>query len=314
MGTSAFAVPVLVELFRNSVELIAAVTQPDRPKGRRLHLQPPPVKLKCIELGISVLQPEKIRTAAFYDQLQSMNLDLIVTASYGKILTARHLGIPKFGIINVHASLLPELRGAAPINWAIIRGQSRTGISIMKTGEGIDTGPVLAQEIVKIEPGETAGTLEPKLALAGARLLVEILPDIISERILPASQDENQATYAPQLTPGVCMIDWQRDAVSIDRLVRGLSPEPGAFTFCRDNRIKIYEARVHAGLEAQSEAGTIIEITKGSGMLVQTGCGILECLEVQPASKSRMRGDQLIGGRHCRIGDALRQRTQQEMR
>jgi methionyl-tRNA formyltransferase len=305
MGTSSYAVPIIENLVLNQFEILSVVTQPDKPAGRRLNLKPSPVKIFAQEHGLKIYQPLKIRTEEVYQYLESMDPDLIITASYGKILTSRHLECPRYGVLNVHASLLPLLRGAAPVHWAIIRGFNCSGVTIMRTNEGMDTGPIVAQISVDIKKNDTMETLEKRLASAGAQLLVDSIEDYLEGKLRPVEQNHAQATYAPKLVSSDGLIDWNASAIEIDNLIRGLSPEPGAFTFLQDSRMKIYFSRVIDDSSRDAEPGSIIECINGSGVSVQTGCGLLEIMEVQPASRARIRGDQLIQGRYARPGDRL---------
>jgi methionyl-tRNA formyltransferase len=262
------------------------------------------LRLKTVQTRchLPIVQPEKIRTGDFYDKLQSLNPDLIVTSAYGKILTRRHLSIPNMGVLNVHASLLPKWRGAAPIHWSILNGDIETGVTIMKTDPGMDTGPIVSKRSITVEPRDTMGMLERKLAIIGGELLIETIPGYLSGVHVPVPQDHDAATYAPKVTPQDALIDWNTSAVQIERLIRGFNPAPGAYSFVGGNRIKFHFAEVIDLPETDKKPGSVLGKIHSKGFLMQTGKGILLCLEVQPASKKSMRGDLLFQGRYIDTG------------
>lgn len=231
MGTPEFAVPSLEALLRSDDHVVGVVSQPDRPKGRGQQLVAPPVKLVAERAGIPVLQPLKIRTPEFLQALTSWQPDLIAVAAYGRILHTPILTLPPKGCVNVHGSLLPKYRGAAPIQWAVINGETETGITTMLMDEGMDTGPMLLQERLGIMKDDTAGTLAPRLAELGGRLLVETIAQLKAGTLMPKKQDDGQATMAPLLKKEDGLIDWTMSAASLANRVRGLSPWPGAYTF-----------------------------------------------------------------------------------
>lgn len=305
LGTSAYAEPVLRTLCDHDCNVVLVVSQPDRKKGRRRKKASPPVKQCALDLGIDVFQPEKIRSKSAFETLQSYQPDIMITASYGQILRKKHIELPRYGILNVHASLLPVLRGAAPIQYSIIRGYDTTGVTIMKTDVGIDTGPILSLQDVPINPDDTAGSLEEKLSITGARLLIDTLPGYLAGEIDAVPQDETKATHAPMLYSEDGRIDWSRSAIEIARQVRGMNPCPGAFTLCHNQRLKIHFASAwqdHTEHLQRQTPGTIIGLVKNKGITVQTGDGLLLIEEIQPACKRRMPAYSLIQGRYVEVG------------
>ncbi|HPQ40020.1 MAG TPA: methionyl-tRNA formyltransferase [bacterium] len=305
MGTSEYAIPVLRRLVEADYDIRLVVTQPNRPQGRKRRLLPPPVRQIADEMGLPVYQPEKIRRETCYEILETRHPDLIVTASYGQILRQKHLDIPKRGILNVHASLLPEFRGAAPIQHAVLDGRAVTGVTIMKTDIGIDTGPILSQATCRIEADDTAGTLEAKLASLGADLLIDTLPGYLAGTIQPRAQDPQRATYAPRITVEDGRIDWSQPADCIARRVRAMNPWPCTYTTCHGQRLKIYSAEAEENGGTEALPGTIVNVVNGRGIQVQTGCGVLLVRELQPACRKRMPGDNLVRGRFAETGNVL---------
>ncbi|MBN1879529.1 methionyl-tRNA formyltransferase [bacterium] len=305
MGTSEFAIPVLNALQAVGYNIPMVISQPDRPRGRRQTLSPTPVKMIAEKLGLSVYQPESIRLPEAIDTIKSIAPDLIITASYGQILRQLLLSIPRFGTLNVHASLLPELRGASPIQSAIIEGKSTTGCTIMLTERGVDSGPILSQKSIEILETDTAGTMLPKLAQLGADLLIKTIPPYIEGCIEPLVQDHARATYARQLSSHDGWIDWNRTAIAISQQVRGMNPCPGCYTSCGEQRLKIHFALPYPEGDTSNPPGTIVGCVNGKGCLIQTGEGILLCEDLQPACRKRMRGDSLLQGRFADSGDIL---------
>ena len=242
MGTPAFAVPALEGLVKSGYPVIGVVTQPDRPQGRGRTPAPPPVKLAAEGLGLTVLQPEKVRTPEFLETFRRLAPDLVVVAAFGQILPEEIIRGQRRGCINIHPSLLPKYRGAAPINWALIRGEEKTGVTIMQMDEGVDSGDILLQEETPIGAEETFGELHDRLAKMGAELLLIALAMIETGTLLPRRQDHLLATFAPRLGREDGLIRWQNDARSIVSLIRGLSPFPGAYTFLEGKQLKIYAA------------------------------------------------------------------------
>ncbi len=304
MGTPDFAVPSLEALLKSGETVVGVVTQPDRPKGRGRALTPSPVKLVCQREGLAVLQPLKMKDPAFLQALKEWHPDVIAVAAFGRILPPAILSLPPKGCINVHASLLPKYRGAGPIQWAIINGEQETGVTTMLMDEGMDTGAILLQETVPIEPDDTAGTLSAKLAQVGARLLVDTLRRLKAGTLVPSPQDHAQATMAPPLKKEDGLIDWSRPAVDIANRVRGLVPWPGAYTFAGDTLWKIWKAAPRDGPTAQAPPGTVIGLTKDA-ILVATGSGLLSITEIQPANSRRMTVAEFLAGHHLSPGQVL---------
>ncbi len=303
MGTPEFAVPSLQALLASDDEVVGVVSQPDRPKGRGHELAAPPVKILAQQAGIAMLQPLKIRTPDFLEALAAWKPDLIAVTAYGRILHAPILNLPPMGCVNVHGSLLPKYRGAAPVQWAVINGETETGITTMLMDEGMDTGAMLLQESIPILPDDTAGTLAPRLASLGGRLLVETISRLKAGTITPLVQDHARATLAPLLKKENGVIDWTTDARSIANRIRGLSPWPGAYTFYGQERWNIWKA-VAAHTPSQGQPGTVLAVTKQS-LTVSTGGGALEILEIQAANSKRMSIAQFLAGHRLHPGEQL---------
>lgn len=293
MGSPAFAIPTLRKLAA-SYQVIGVVTQPDRPAGRGRALTPPPVKLLAQELGIDTIQPEKLRAPEAQARLQDWSPDLIVVAAFGQILRKSVLDLPKYGCINVHASLLPRWRGAAPIQAAILHGDAQTGATIMVMDPGVDTGPILTQQALDILPEDTSETLSSRLAEAGADLLIQTLPGYLEGSILPRAQDEARATYAPMLSKEDGLLDFSQPADALERRVRAFSPWPGAFFFWQDKPLKVHRAHLAACDSAVPGHHSIFEANPA----VQAGQGCLVLDEVQPAGKRSMTGREFLSGAH----------------
>jgi len=292
MGTPQFAVEPLRALAAAGHDIAGVVTRTDKPAGRGRALAAPPVKLAAQDLGITVLQPGRVRDPEFIGVLRQMGLEAIIVAAYGQILPKEILTLPKFGCINIHASLLPAYRGAAPINWAIIRGEHETGNTIMLMDEGMDTGAVLMQERIPIGPEDTAGILMEKLSSRGAKLITTALPLIASGSIAPAAQDGTKATTAPLLKKGDGLIDWGLPALEIHNRVRGLAPWPGAFCYLDNKMVKIIATTVLAGT---GEPGMLYEKDKHT-LEAGTGSGLLGILSIQPEGKKPMTAGEFMRG------------------
>ncbi len=303
MGTPEFAVPSLEALLSSGDQVVGVVCQPDRPKGRGHQVVAPPVKLVAERAGIPVLQPLKIRTPEFLQALSSWQPDVIVVAAYGRILHTPILQLPPMGCVNVHGSLLPKYRGAAPVQWAVINGETETGITTMLMDEGMDTGAMLLQEKLEIIPDDTAGTLAPRLAALGGRLLIERLTQLKAGTLVSTKQDDRQATMAPLLKKEDGLIDWTLSATSLTNRVRGLSPWPGAYTFLGAERWNIWKAVSHMGATTDTP-GTIVAVNKQS-ILVATGDGLLDVHEIQTANSKRMAVAQFLAGHRVTIGQQL---------
>lgn len=300
MGTPTFAVPSLRTLIDEGYEVVAVVSQPDRPKGRKKILTPPPVKEAALELGLPVLQPERMRSEEAVELLASYKPDLIVTAAYGQILPKAVLDLPKHGCINVHGSLLPKYRGGAPIQRSIINGEAETGVTIMYMAEGLDTGDMISSVVVPIEDEDTSGTMFEKLSIAGAKLLKETLPPLLAGELKAIPQQDADASYAPNLTREDEKIYWNRSAREIFNQVRGLSPMAGAFTYLNNEVFKIWACEPLTA-SSNEPAGTIIAATR-EGITVQTGNGQLLLKQVQPAGKKMMNVADWLQGARMIIG------------
>lgn len=303
MGTPEFAVPSLHALLEAGHDVPAVVTQPDKPVGRRRVLTPPPLKTAAVELGLPVLQPERARDEAFLEQMRALAPDLVAYAAYGKILPPSFLEIPKHGCINVHASLLPKYRGAAPIQWAIINGETVTGVSIMRAEVGVDTGPVLLQREEPIRPDDTAGDLSARLARLGAQMLVEAVALIETGRAVFVPQDDSLATYAPMLKPEDALLDWSWPAEAVRNRVRAMNPKPGAVAVARGRDLKVWMASVVDG-DPNAEPGTVVAVSK-EGLVVQAADRAVLLEEVQPAGGGRMSGADFARGWRIAAGEKL---------
>ena len=300
MGTPDFAVPSLQALFQEGYDIALVVTQPDRPKGRGRKLVAPPVKTKALELNLEVLQPATLKSQEFTELIKHIQPDYLVVIAFGHILSGKILQVPKFGAINIHASLLPKYRGPAPIQWAIINGDSQTGVTTMFMDEGMDTGNVLLTKTEPILPEDTAATLHDRLANCGADLLIKTLKHLAAQKLKPIVQDHSKATYAPLLKKQDGHINWQKPAEELEPFIRGMTPWPGAFTFHNEIQLKIFKAAPIA--ERVSEApGTILKAFPDE-LRVATGTGALSIIEIQSPSGKRLgvadflRGYQLPTG------------------
>jgi methionyl-tRNA formyltransferase len=302
-GTPEFAVPSLRALVGEGFDVVAVVTQPDKPQGRsRSQLVPPPVKVAAEAEELTVFQPEKPTDGAFLLRLRESKPDVGVVVAYGHILRPELLELPPRGMVNVHPSLLPELRGPAPVEWTVIRGVEKTGVTIMQMDAGMDSGPILHQIPDHVDPDATAGELSDHLAEMGAQALVETLALLEQDALRPVPQDASRATYAPKLTREIARIDWTKDAATIARLIRGLDPRPGAWTQLDGLEVKLYNPRVAAGQGAPGEllvADDRLLIGAGSG-------GAVEVFEVQPAGKARMTADDWLRGARLAPGGGRR--------
>ena len=283
-GTPDFAVPALDAVVAAGHQVAAALTQPDRPAGRGLAAAPSPVKQAAARLGIPILQPATLKTPAAQAEIRTLAPDALVVAAYGLILPQAVLDLPRLGAINIHASLLPRWRGAAPIHRALLAGDRETGISIMRMEAGLDTGPVFLREAVAILPGDTAGTLHDKLAALGARLVVAVLDGLARGTIAATPQPAEGVTYAAKLQKGEARIDWRRAAAEIERQVRAFNPLPGAAARVRGAEVKIWRA---AAADGAGEAGAVIRIDP-TGIVVAGGAGALRLEELQRAGGKRL--------------------------
>lgn len=310
-GTPDFAVPSLYALLGEDHEVVAVVTQPDRPAGRGRELRASPVKTAAIDEGLTVLQPEKARDPEFIAQIRALEPDISVVVAYGQILTREVLDLPKYGSINAHASLLPELRGAAPINWAIVRGYTTTGVTIMRMVEKMDAGPIIFQSQESIGEEETASDLWTRLSELSAESLIEVLALIENEESFEEAQDDARATYAPRILREHARIDFTKDATTVANLIRGMDDMPGAWTSHEQGEVKLYRPLAMLDHKHDAEPGTILEINSNDpsiGMVVACGKGAVAIREIKAAGKRRMtvadwaRGNAFEAGQKFRTG------------
>lgn len=305
MGTPDFSVLVLRRLITEGFDVIAVVTQPDRPVGRKRILTPPPVKVEAEQHNIPVFQPEKIRLPEETEKILALEPDLIVTAAYGQILPAAILEVPKLGCINVHASLLPELRGGAPIHYAILEGKKKTGITIMYMVEKLDAGDIISQKEIPITEEDDVGTLFAKLSETGADLLAATLPELIAGKIIAQPQNHDEATYAYNIKREQEKINWNDSGEVIFNQIRGLRPWPIAYTTLNGQVLKIWKAEKVA-LSSTMEPGRIAEVLE-DGIIISTGNQIgIKVLELQPAGKKKMSVEQYLRGAGAEISAGLR--------
>ncbi|MDB5053755.1 MAG: methionyl-tRNA formyltransferase [Bacilli bacterium] len=316
MGTPEFAVPILQMLLNEQYDVIAVVTQPDRPKGRKRILTPSPVKEEALKQGIPVIQPEKLRDSEAVARIVALQPDLIVTAAYGQILPKAILELPKHGCINVHGSLLPRYRGGAPIQRAIMNGEELTGVTIMYMAAGLDTGDMIRKAEVKITNEDNTGTMFTKLSQTGTELLRTTLPDLLAGRIQAVPQDDSLATLAPNISREDEQIVWSRSANELFNQIRGLSPWPGAFTSWNNDNFKIWASNkpIHQqSMLSPKEAipGTVLQMND-HGIEVMTGDGTLWLTEIQPAGKKAMNAAQFSLGATMILGTVLGQQIVKE--
>jgi methionyl-tRNA formyltransferase len=309
MGTPAFAVPTLQQLLNTEFSVVGVVCQPDRPSGRGKKVQVGPVKALALSQGIPLVQPEKMKDLRFMETLRAWDPDAIVVAAFGRILPKIILNLPPKGCLNVHGSLLPKYRGAAPIPWALIHGETETGITIMLMDEGMDTGAILQQEVIPIGPDETAGELATRMAPIGGALLVSTLRGWDAGTMLSYPQNESEATFAPILKKEDGLIHWDRPARTIANRIRGLSPWPGVYTFLKHERWGIWKVEVVGPVTGIGRTisdnlqvpGTITVVTK-QAICVQTGQGHLNLLEIQSENKKRMNVSDYLAGHRVEEG------------
>jgi len=303
MGTPDFAAKILKTLINGPDEVVAVVTQPDRAKGRGKKLTPPPAKVLAEDAGIPVLQPTKIKTEDFRNGLLTYRPDLIVVAAYGRILPKPLLELAPLGCINVHGSLLPRYRGAAPIQWSVINGEKETGVTIIQMNEGMDTGDILLKATFTTEPDETSGSLFDKLADLGSATLLKAIEGIQDGTIIPVAQDHEKATTAPMLKKNDGLIDWAKDAQEIERLIRGLDPWPTAYCFLDSKRLRLFRPEVlHKDNGAQP--GTVVQADK-RGIFIACGKNTLLVKEIQPEGKKRMPVESFLCGHPIAAGTLL---------
>ena len=303
MGTPDFAVPCLEMLCEQNYQIKAVITQPDRPKGRGQKLVESPVKACALKHGLPILQPQKIKTPEFEAILEELNPDLIVVVAFGQILSKRILDIPRLGCINVHASLLPQYRGAAPLHWSVIRGEKKTGVTTMFMDEGLDTGDMLLTAEMDITDTTTTGEVHDMLQNMGADVLSETIKQLVAGTAVRRVQNHEEATYAPLLTKELECIDWTQSADNIHNLIRGLNPWPGSYTICRNKRLKLWGSEVLAE-ETDKQAGTIIRV-ENERLVVAAGTGVIALTSVQPEGKKRMAAGDFARGYQITVGEIL---------
>jgi methionyl-tRNA formyltransferase len=302
-GTPSFAVPTLRAVAEEGHEVVSVVTQPDRPAGRGLTLRASEVKEVARAEGIPVLEPEKPRGPEFLHQIRELKPEVSVVVAYGHILRREVLDIPTLGSINVHASLLPELRGAAPIPWAIARGYAQTGVTVMRMVEAMDAGPILLQEEEPIAERETAADLTARLAEIGAVALVEALALLSLGQLLERPQDESRATYAPKVDRAAARVDWNRPARDVANLIRAMDDAPGAWSTLRAEPIKLFRPDLDGVVAVAGVPGEVVAADPKGGLIVATTSGALRVLEVQPQGKRRMAAEEWIRGRGVAPGE-----------
>ncbi len=314
MGTPDFAVGALEAILQAGHQVAAVVTQPDKPKGRGKEIQVTPVKACAMAHGIPVFQPVKVKEKEAVETLRGYNADIFVVAAFGQLLSEEILSMPKYGCVNIHASLLPKYRGAGPIQWAIINGEEKTGVTIMQMDKGLDTGDMLLKEEVVIDPKETGDSLHDKLAAVGAGLIVRALARLERGELVPEKQNEEETCYAKRLQKSMGRIDWQQSAGKLDCLIRGLISWPGAYTVLRGKNLKIWEAVAGSGSAPEDSAarpdpdavlpGTVVAVTR-EAFYVKTGEGLLKILAVQPEGKKRMPVKEFLLGYQVKVGEQL---------
>lgn len=301
MGTPAFSVPILEALIDSEYEIIAVVSQPDRPVGRKKVLTASPVKAAAVNHGLPVFQPEKISGSPEMDALIALEPDLIVTAAFGQFLPQKLLSVPKYGAINVHASLLPKYRGGAPVHYALMQGEKETGVSIMYMEKKMDAGDIISQKSLEITREDDVGTLFDRLSLLGKELLMETLPKLLAGDISPVKQNEAEVTFSPNIKREEEVVDWNKTAAEVDFQVRGMRPWPVAYTLLEGNRLKLWDVTPTDEMTTASP-GTIIRIEKET---IYIACGnqtVLKINEVQPAGKSKMTAMAFLSG----VGNQLK--------
>ena len=303
MGTSAFAVSSLKALIEKGEDVVCVVTQPDRPKGRGREVQQSPVKEVALARHLPLLQPQSVKDAESIAYLRNFSPDLFVVVAFGQILSREVLDIPPHGAINVHASLLPRYRGAAPINWALINGEEMTGVTTMLLDEGMDTGPILLQRLLDIEPEDNVPSLQDKLSLLGSELLMETVGQLKKGELKPVPQDHTKASYAPRLKKDDGLIDWRKSAQEIYNLIRGMTPWPTAYTHLEGKALKIFNSVVIEE-EVKGEAGKISGVSR-EGIRVITGKGSLLIRDVQLQDRKRMKVSEFIQGYRVQTGTVL---------
>ncbi len=303
MGTPEFALPALTLLVERNYRVIGVVTQPDRPQGRGKTLQPPPVKVLAASLNLPVIQPERVRDAAFLETFRKLSPDMVALAAFGQMLPEEITTGPAMGCLNIHPSLLPKYRGAAPMNWAIIRGEKKTGVTIMRMVKELDAGDIILQEETSIGQDETFDQLRDRLSRLGAELLIKAIEETMTGVARPVPQDGTAATYAPRLKKEDGLIRWEDDAEVIVNLIRGLSSQPGAYTFLDGKKLKIFAAQVEKAPVSKPPGATVPN--RGTGLAVAAGNGCVHLLDVQMENKKRMKAADFLRGHKLRPGAVL---------
>jgi len=304
MGTPDFSVPVLRQIIEDGYDVVAVVTQPDRPVGRKKVLTPPPVKVEALKHNIPVLQPNKIKEEQEIERVLSYKPDLIITAAFGQILPNELLDAPKYGCINVHASLLPELRGGAPIHYSILQGKDKTGVTIMYMVEKLDAGDILTQVEIPILENDHVGSLHDKLSVAGSKLLSETIPLLLAGKLTPIKQDDSKATFAPTIKRDQEKIDWTKTGEDIYNHIRGLHPWPVAYTTLNGEVMKVWWGQ-KVSSETSEKPGTIVSIEK-DGFIVSTGnTTFIKVTQLQPSGKKKMSAEQFLLGADLQVGTIL---------
>lgn len=296
MGTPVFALASLDTIIKRNPKDLRVVTQPDRPKGRGKKLGMPPMKKKALEHGLEIYQPSKLKDPASIDLIKNIKPDLIVVVAYGQILPKEIIHLPPLGCINIHASLLPKYRGAAPINWAIIKGEKTTGITSMYMDEGLDTGDIILQEEIPIGDNETAGELHDRLSIVGAGVLEETLNLLQAGELATLKQDDDQSSYAPMMTKDLGEIGWEKPAKEIHNLIRGTIPWPMPYTYYKNKRMRIWESRI-INHDTSGKPGTILKVLRDE-ILVATGEGVIAIRKLQFSGRKKLKvEDYLIGNK-----------------
>ena len=306
MGTPLFALGSLKALVEDrDCQVVGVVTQPDRPKGRGKKIMESPVKVYALEQGLPVLQPEKIKEPAAMEALKAWQPDLIVVAAFGQFLPESILKLPKYGCINVHASLLPKYRGAAPIHYAILNNEAVSGVTIMEMAKGMDTGDMLKAVEVPIGPEMTQGELHDILEAKGAELLVEVIGDIAAGKLHPQKQEETAATFATLITRDMEKLHWEKSAQELHNQIRAFNPWPGSYTVLPNGKtLKVWISKVAEGAWQQAKPGTVVAADKHA-LVVAAGQGFLQLIEVQPEGKNHMGANVFVNGKHIAVGDLL---------
>ncbi len=294
MGTPSFALPALQMLHAENYQVAGVITQPDRPQGRGQVTNPPAVKILAQKFGLPVYQPNSIKEQAFFELAKELNPEIIVVAAFGQILPKLILDIPRLGCLNIHPSLLPKYRGAAPINWTLIKGETKTGVTIMMMDEGMDSGAILEQEETFVDPSENYGHLHDRLARHGAILLMKVIEQILSGTAQPHPQDSSLATFAPRLTKEIGEINWHNSVIDISNLIRGLSPSPAAYSFIEGKLLKIYAAEPKPETTGKMPGSLGESLVNGIAITASDGYVILK--EVQLAGKKRMTANEFLRG------------------